>query len=170
MRSFLLRAKLIVCDAGPLIALGKIDRLQLLNQLYTEILVPDIVLQECLINEALPGAQSIKVAIEKGNILLKSSIINVSLESAFSILDAGEKAAILLAKELHAALLIDEKRGRAVASIHSLKIIGTAGLLLTGFREGFISDLQECLDSLQKSGYRLSDRLVEEILKRAQES
>ncbi len=63
MRNSLLTIKLIVCDAGPLIALGKINQLQLLNHLYTEIYVPNVVLEECLVNEMLPGAQAIKIAL-----------------------------------------------------------------------------------------------------------
>lgn len=168
MRSSQLTAKLIVCDAGPLIALGKINQLQLLNHLYTEIYVPDIVLGECLVNEMLPGAQAIKSALSKGYLIAKSPLTGTFLEKEYSILDAGEKEAILLAKELQSTLLIDERRGRDVAHALSLKIIGTAGLLLNAHKKGFISNLKECLDSLQKSGYRLSDRLIEDVLKRAQ--
>ena len=46
MRSWLLTTNLIVCDAGPLIALGRINQLQLLRQLYAETYVPSVVLGE----------------------------------------------------------------------------------------------------------------------------
>ena len=170
MRNSLLTIKLIVCDAGPLIALGKIGQLQLLNHLYTEIYVPDVVLKECLVNETLPGAQAIKIALANKQFIAKSPLTSTFLEKDYSILDAGEKEAILLAKELKASVLIDEKRGRTVANSLSLKVIGTAGLLLSAYKKGFVSNLKECLDLLQESGYRLSDRLIEDVLKRAQTS
>lgn len=45
-------------------------------------------------------------------------------------LDPGETAAILLAESLGAgALVIDERRGRAVATARGLAVIGTLGVL-----------------------------------------
>jgi len=159
--------KLVVCDAGPLIALAKINQLSLLRQLFNEVIVPETVLKECLINISLPGAQKIKEALDQKIILpKKASIMNFSLDkmSILDLLDDGEKEAIIIAKEFQAELLIDEKQGRKVAKSLFLKVIGIAGLLLMGHEKGFVVNIENCLYQLKIKGYRLSDRLIEEVL------
>ena len=162
--------KLIVCDAGPLIALAKIDHLAMLKQLFHEVFVPEGVIQECLVNPNLPGAKTIKKALDKKILLPKSPSQNSFLEPILKILDEGERLAILLAQEINATLLLDEKRGRSVARNLAIPVIGTAGLLLMGFKKGLISNLPELLEYLKTNGYRLADNLIEEILKRARQN
>lgn len=57
--------KIIVADAGPLIAFGRITHLTLLVETLGEIIVPNQVLNECLFNVSLPGAREISEAIDK---------------------------------------------------------------------------------------------------------
>jgi len=129
-----LTEKLIVYDSGPLIALGKINQLSLLSQLFEDVFIPEIVRDECLVNLSLPGAQAIKRTIEQEKFYIINTLADPSLEKSLSILDEGERAAIFIAKELDAVLLIDEKRGRIVAHNFALKVKGTAGLLLNGYK------------------------------------
>jgi len=49
---------LIVSDAGPLIALSRIDRLYLLRDLFAEIVVPAAVVDELRLDEKRAGVQS----------------------------------------------------------------------------------------------------------------
>lgn len=157
---------LIVSDSGPLIALAKINELSLLFKLFHGVFIPEAVYTECTLNPTLPGAQLIQSFINKKEIHIKKVISESKIESLF-ILDEGETEAILLAKKLNSSLLIDEKRGRSVARNLGIKVIGTAGLLLKGHQKGFLKNLKDCLTELQKKGYRLSDDLVNEILKRS---
>lgn len=53
----------IVADAGPLIGLGKIGRLPLLQTLYGMVLIPQGVHEELRVGSNLPGA----VAAERGD-------------------------------------------------------------------------------------------------------
>jgi len=47
------------------------------------------------------------------------------------LLDPGEAEAIVLAEEQHARfLLIDDAKGRRVASRHGISVVGVAGVLL----------------------------------------
>ena len=46
----------VVSNAGPLIALGKLGRLGLLNQLYDVVLIPSEVYQEVVVNGLRLGA------------------------------------------------------------------------------------------------------------------
>ena len=49
----------MVADAGPLIAFGRIQRLELLPQVLGEVLVPHAVAVECLADPEKPGARAI---------------------------------------------------------------------------------------------------------------
>ena len=53
------QGRIIVSDAGPLISLGRLDLLGLLGELFAEVQVPDIVLEECLARPANVDAERI---------------------------------------------------------------------------------------------------------------
>jgi predicted nucleic acid-binding protein len=81
-------------------------------------------------------------------------------------LDPGETAAILLAEDLHAdALLIDERRGRAVATTRGISVIGTLGVIAGARRLGVIDRAAPVVADLRADGFWLSDTLVSEFLR-----
>jgi len=81
-------------------------------------------------------------------------------------LDPGETAAILLAENLHAdALLIDERRGRAVAVARGISVIGTLGVVAGARRAGAIERAAPIVAELRADGFWLADALVEEFLR-----
>lgn len=161
--------KLVVCDASPLIILARTRQLELLSQLFEGVFLTDTVQEECLVDLSLPGAQAIDQAIREHLLHVARPLRNPVLEESLTSLDAGEKTAILLALERGATLLIDEKRGRHVAQNLSIRILGTAGLLLRAYDKGLIPDIQLCLKDMKNHGYRLSDRLQQAVLKHASE-
>jgi len=65
--------------------------------------------------------------------------------------------------------LIDERRGRAVATELGLRVLGTGGLLVAAKQSGHVAEVAPLLAALRERGYRLSDRLVEAILERCDE-
>jgi predicted nucleic acid-binding protein len=80
-------------------------------------------------------------------------------------LDPGETAAILLARRLHAdAVLIDERRGRAVAQRLGLVVVGTLGVLAGAKRVGAVEAVGGIVDQLRRDGFWLADDLVREFL------
>ena len=58
--------KVVVADAGPLIALGRLDRLVLLGGVFEQVQVPRAVLAECLARPELEDAQRIMAAVADG--------------------------------------------------------------------------------------------------------
>src|SRR3989337_2771364 len=103
----------VVANAGPLIALARIKRLDLLPTLYGEIIVPPPVYQETTKEADLPGAQDLREArwlrtMEVGD--------QTEVRRLLFWLDRGESEAIALAQELSATLLMDGRRGRAIAA------------------------------------------------------
>lgn len=81
-----------------------------------------------------------------------------------------EAAAIALAQLLRAdVLLIDERKGRAIARQRRLRIQGTLGLLVEARRTGALGSLRGAIDDLANAGFRVSPRLVTEALRQVDE-
>lgn len=160
-------ARLVVADAGPLIAFGRVGKLELLPQTLGEILVPRLVVDECLQDLTLPGAAAIQSALDQG-VLLRAAESEPVLPP-FPILDAGESAAIRLALKLSVPVLIDEKAGRKIAANLGLKVIGSLGVLLASKRQGHLDTIRPTLDAFQANGYHVSAALIRAALIRAGE-
>jgi len=79
-------------------------------------------------------------------------------------LEPGESAAITRALEMSAALLMDERAGRAHALALGLQITGTLGVLVRARRRGLIGPLAPLLGALRGSGQRSSEALVRQAL------
>ncbi|WP_058557057.1 DUF3368 domain-containing protein [Thiohalocapsa sp. ML1] len=163
----------VIADAGPLIALARIEHLSLLPTPYGTVTVPEAVLAELRLDSDRPGARLLSAALGAGVIEaralpphLASDLAQLSL-----VLDAGEAAAILLAEALSCRfLLIDERRGRAVARRRGVPVVGLAGVLLAAQRHGLVPSVAPLLAALAEHGYRLSDSLVREVLRLAGET
>ena len=86
-------------------------------------------------------------------------------------LDDGEAEAIVLAIELKADfLLLDERKGRAIATRLGLRPIGLLGVLVEAKHKRLITDLRSVLDDLiRKAGFWISQELYEHALKIAGE-
>lgn len=161
--------KIVIADASPLIAFGRIDRISLLSAVLGNIIIPRAVSDECLVDISRPGASEIQKAIDKKMIHIRDAVDMHQHEILLDLLDVGEATAIALAVQLKAGLLIDEKLGRAAAKKLNLKVIGTAGVLLLAKQKKLIQEISPLILDLKKSGYFLSSTLIEEVLKRADE-
>ncbi len=151
----------VVVNATPLIALSLINQLELLNQLFDEVIIPDAVYQEVVISGASkPGAIELKNA---SWIQVQSVTPSSTIEPLLLGLDRGELQVILLAISIKPDwVIIDEKLARRVAKVIGLSVKGTVGILLAGFHAGYLSQ-QETLDSLQQlvnNGIRLSSQII----------
>ena len=86
--------------------------------------------------------------------------------------DRGEAEAIMLALELKADfLIIDERKGRAIAKTYDIPIIGLLGILVLAKKEGLLPNVRLYLEKLKNEiGFRISENLYRLILKEAGES
>lgn len=86
-------------------------------------------------------------------------------------LDPGEAAAIALAIELKAdLLLLDERRGRTVASRFGLRFVGLLGVLIEAKQQGYLGAVKPILDDLiTRAGFWVSQPLYERVLQAAGE-
>lgn len=154
--------KSIVSDATTLIILGKLGRYNLLENLFNKIYIPQEVMHE--ISKKSDGVYE---QISLHRLFETKSINNMALLVQLDgILDRGESEAIILAKELNMILLIDEKKGRAIAKGMHLDIIGLLGILILNVKKNKISKEKSVviLEEIKGLKFRVSKRLEEEFL------
>ena len=92
------------------------------------------------------------------------SVINITFQATLDI-DPGEASAITLALESKSALLIlDDNKGRKAAQRLNLNITGTLGVFLKAKRAGIIPSIKPLLEKIQKTNFRYSKAVLQEIL------
>jgi predicted nucleic acid-binding protein len=158
---------IVVSDSSPLIALARINRLDLLRSLYERILIPTEVHHEVAVaGHDLPGGREVSKA-DWIEVVKRRSTGDQSLEQACEALGGGERGSILLAKGLPVDLvLLDEWRARRVAQSAGLTVVGCLGVLEVGARKGLVSDLRSAYLDLLRQGIRFDLRLLQESLAR----
>jgi len=157
---------LIISDTSPITNLLRVGKLEILKELYGEVIVPQKVYEE------LCNYENQKELIDGKDWIVVRTVMDIEqVKSLLEYLDVGEAEAIILAKEMKADLLIvDEKKGRKTAEEYGLKIIGILGVLVEGKRKGYIAELKPILDKLKNEvGFRMSERLYKGILKAVNE-
>lgn len=120
----------VIVNATPLIALALVDQLDLLPQIFGEIITPTTVYHE-VSGQGLnrPGAQIIKQA-EWLQVVSPQTVSTI--EPLLLGLDQGELDVLLLAQERRPDwVIIDERQARRAARAMRLPVKGTVGILLT---------------------------------------
>jgi len=149
---------IVVADTSPLLHLARIGRLSLVPAVVGRVVVPRTVWSEATTSREGSGATR---AIREAEWL---DVVDDPPAQALG-LDPGETAAILLALELGAdAVLIDERRGRAVATDRGLAVIGTLGIVAGAKRKGLVEFVAPVIEELRADGFWLSDALVVDFL------
>ena len=159
---------MVVADAGRLIALGRIGRPDLWRPILGEVLAPEAVLAECLVEPLRPGALAIVDAVARG--WLHRTPDPHPQEPPFAVLGLGESTAIRLALATAVPVLMDDRAGRSVARNLGVAVIGTGGVLVAAKQRGLIDAVAPAIQSLRANGYHLSMALVQAILDRAGET
>lgn len=168
---------MIVADASPLIALAKMRRLEILREMYGQVLIGPVVNAEVVDQGravVAAGVEHVEDAIRKGWMQVarltktEKSLLQRILKS--SRLDKGEAEALALASSRKIPVILDDREARANAELLELEFIGTAGILLEAFIKGLLTfkQLEEAVEELTKTMW-LSPTVVAEILKRARE-
>ncbi|MGK7903593.1 MAG: DUF3368 domain-containing protein [Hormoscilla sp.] len=160
---------IVVSNTSPIISIAAIGQLNLLQQLYNQIIIPTAVYDEI----ANAGKTDVgAVAVRTLPWIKTQHVTDYSPIGTFPKgLHAGEIEAIVLAIELNAdLLLIDEELGRKVARSNGLKLTGVLGILITAKRTGLITEVKLLMDDLiAQVGFRVSAKLYAEVLQQAGE-
>lgn len=158
--------ELLIADTSPLLALARVDLLYVLSSLFTSVVITESVWLECIAKPDRDDARRIIDAVNNSQLLRVNDPI---VRPALSGLDRGEQTALELALTRNSTVLLDEKRGRAVAKIHHIKVIGALGVLLLAKRRGVLNLIGPIVLQLKNSGYFLDESIIEQLLKLANE-
>lgn len=161
---------IVVSDTSAIANLALVSHLWLLNQLYGQVVIPEVVANEL----AAAEEQSIQETLELDWIIIQS-LTDLPLATQLQQergLDAGEAHAIALAVEIEATdLLMDERLGRREAMKLGLSIIGILGVLLAAKGQNHIPAVKPIVDDLiSTAGFRVGAALYQQVLALAKES
>ena len=153
-----------VSDASPLILFAKIGRLNLLLQLFSEIIIPIQVRDEVIKHDDKSSSLIIS-EIENGwikveEVELSSEIINMGDKLG---LHMGEMYALSLAIRLDIReFLADDKMARVAARMSGLRSIGCLGVVMRAYETGIITrdDAIESIQQLVKAGLWVSPEVL----------
>ncbi len=155
---------IVVSDTSPINNLAAINHLHLLHQLYGTVFIPEAVYRE-LTDPNFPVAGATEVQTFDW-IQIRTVSDRTLVEALTSELDFGEAESIALAVEMQAdQVLIDERRGRLVASRLNLHYIGVLGILVEAKNKGLIVKVKTLLDALiNEAGFWVSEPLYKSVL------
>ncbi|HEY9744346.1 MAG TPA: DUF3368 domain-containing protein [Coleofasciculaceae cyanobacterium] len=158
----------VVCNATPLINFAVINRLDVLQAIFGQILIPQAVYDETT-GLGFPGSQAVLQAIASGWLQVRP--VSTMASAIPPELDDGEREAIALALETgEQRILLDEREARQIAQSLGLQVIGTLGILLLAKNQQIIPQVQPLLDAMIDSAqYWVSAALYQQVLRQAGE-
>ncbi len=153
--------RLVVADTSPVFYLLSIGHIELLPRLFGKVFVPDAVYQE-LCHPAAPPL--IRDWVRRLPAWAEVTRVEPIDDPVLQPLGDGERAAITLALSLHADLiLIDERKGTAVALGKGFDVTGTLGVLGLAARRGFV-DLADSFARLKRTNFRYRQEIMDKLL------
>jgi predicted nucleic acid-binding protein len=159
----------VIADAGPLIALARIDALRLLRGLFGRVCITVTVREEILpAATVFPDTVLLARTLNEGWI----EVIDIPWDDFRPLnpgVDSGEASAI------HAAccrrdagdavlLVMDDRAGRLEARSRGIATIGTAALIGLAKTEGLIPAAKPMLEQLARAGYYLGPAVIAAVL------
>ncbi len=154
--------RVVIADAGPLIALAKVDLLHVLVKLFGRVYLPSIVQQECMAKTD-DGSCRIAQAIEDAVLIVEDLAEKHYLILPRS-LGHGEKQAISLAARHDDALLIlDDRLARKQAARLGIAFVGTVRLLVHAEQKGVIDSAEAIIKTMRERNYRISPEILKAI-------
>jgi len=154
-----------VSNTTPIISLSSIGKIEILRDVFQEIIIPQAVYDEIKakkgygyhsVDSSFIKVQSIRARDHK--LLLSNS------------LDLGEAQTIVLAKEITADnVIIDENLGYTVAKDYNLNVVRTLSILLKAKEEKIISEVKPLIEEMVAKGRWYSKRVYYSFLEKAGE-
>ena len=144
--------KVVISDTSTLILFQKIEYLDLLKQVYGELITTPEIAKEY--GDVLPDWIKIESVVDKK--------YQEFLETQ---IDGGEASAIALAQEYEdVLLLLDDLKARKLALKLNFKITGALGIIHKAKQMSIIENVKPLIDKLLKTDFRISDKIIDEIL------
>jgi predicted nucleic acid-binding protein len=148
--------RVIIVDTSCLILFKKIDELQVIESTFRQAITTD------------------KVIEEYGDIVnwlvVRNDYDRNSCRKLKNRFGEGESSCIALAQyETNPLLIIDDRKARNIAEEIGIECVGSLGVLLIAKREGAIKTVKPILEKIQRTNFRLTSALIEQVIKMADE-
>ena len=144
--------KVVISDTSVLIILSNISELDLLHEVYGEIYTTEIIAQE--FGEPLPAW--IKIEAVKDEKYLTYLTTQV---------DKGEASAMAVATQFEEVLLLmDDLKARKFAEQLKLKVTGVMGILVNAKKEGKIPAIKPLIEKVNKTNFRINQKIIDFVL------
>ena len=161
----------MIVNATPLIIFGKINKLELLQSVFKNLVISPEVYDEVVIKGMeidAPDAYLVKEYVDTGKIKVKSldqksKKIFLKIKRMYGQLDEGEASTIALALQEHASeVLMDEDIGRKIARLHNIKPRGSLRVLILGYQKGLLNEKQvnETLNLMMQANFRVGAEVI----------
>jgi predicted nucleic acid-binding protein len=156
-----------VINASPLILLGKVGKLGLLEPLVSQLRIPDAVKSEIERGDAADAAR-IWVGTAARNCFASGTVTDPTV-AAWG-LGAGETAVLSYARTNSGfTAVIDDLQARECALSLGLPLQGTLGILLLAKKQGLLQQVRPVMQELRANDMRLSGKLIDKVLQLAGE-
>lgn len=155
---------IIVSDTSPVSNLILIERLDILQKLFAEIIVPPAVDTEIRALAQFGKDLGEYETAEWLKVVMPTN--QQKIQKLQADLDEGEAQAIALALELNCDLLLmDERIGTQIARLEGLQTVGLVGVLIKAKEQAIIKEVGEILFDLKNdAGFWLNEKLERKIL------
>ena len=152
---------LAVADSGPVQYLVLCEAINVVPQIYGQLVIPGAVAKELSHLHTPPRVQAWIKALPQW-----ASVRHPIQIEPTARLGLGEREAIALACELKATqLLVDDRAARRIAVQRGLAITGTIGILEQAAEQGLVS-LPGALQKLLRTNFRIDADVIREALQR----
>lgn len=152
---------IVVSNTSPLNYAILIQAIDVFPGLFGRVIVPESVAEEL----SHPGApETVRAWISGPPSWLEIASPNTTVPDID--LHPGERDALCIALERGADLvLVDDQAARRVAREHGIPVTGTLGVLERAAERGLLN-LEQAIDALRRTSYRIREEVLESLLKR----
>jgi len=154
-----------VADAGPLIHLSWVGQLDILYELFGEIVIPEQVRAEIFdVDPSLPGIRELERFMDAGRLHVQPVVDRAYVRTVGEIVDPGEAEVIALAAEVQPEqVLMDDRHGRKYAESVGLDVLGTIGILQRARERGIVEAVLPLALELRRSGFWIGGSIIESV-------
>lgn len=157
----------VIVNSTPLIILCNIGKLEILKELYGEIMIPQAVYAEVTAKKDSACQQ-----IVSADWIHVEQIQDQSDKMMYkSRLHEGEVEVMILAQESKKAdlVVIDDNAVKKTAKYLGLPVTGTMGVLLKAKKRGVVKEIRPILESMKERGFYISGEIERLVLEQAEE-
>ena len=157
----------VIVNSTPLIILCKIGKLDILKELYKEIIIPQAVFAEVTAKE-----DSVCRQVAGKEWIHVECVGDQSEKKMYKAkLHDGEVEVMVLAQEGKRAdlVIIDDNAAKKTAKYLGLTVTGKIGVLLRAKKQGILETLAPVIGEMKQKGFYISNDLEEMILEQAEE-